>query len=538
VQRTKVIGPPGTGKTTWLIERAAWFIETGYDPASIVATTFTKPGRRAIREKVLQILKPKGLVKSSGETHWIGRTIHSICRELLDIPHENVLDDRKLKEFADAYHYKLSIFEAHSFGADGEYRDIMLETPEDFCLFFIDWWRHRMYPKAELAFSDFVKQHFADLPQDFSKPQLMLFLKRYDEFKRENHLWDFTDFLIGTLRERVCPEEIKLLFCDEAQDFSPLLLNVTVMWESKAERSFYIGDPNQALYGFMGGDHRLLADMPCEKTIQLTQSNRVPRIVWEKDKRLLEKFQLWYKEGYLPRDDDGFVVRGRAPFWSELPFQGKKVFIQHRTRRLAREFGEMLLDMGVPFKALRGRQSPLDKEEVRVVGLLERLGRGEAVTMGEMAKLIADTSFIPSALYLEKGAKTRMKKLAEQDPEKKVRRDNLPELGFNMRFVEKFVEGKFFDLVKLDEKERTYLVRAFRKYGSLLGRVEIYNGTVHAFKGEECHIAIINPTLTGRTAQALVAAPYEEAKIFHTALTRAREGVYILPSQRAMGFPI
>jgi len=536
--RTRVIGPPGTGKTSWAIRKVAEFIKAGYDPGSIVATTFTRSGRRAIKEKVRAILRSEGLLKGKAEDRWIGRTIHSICKELLGIPSKSVMDWKHLKDFADAYRYKLSLLESHSYDVDGEFRDVMLETADDYYLFFVDWWRHRMYPKPELAYPDFMKRFWKSLPGGFDKQRLMLFLKRYDEYKRENGLWDFADFLVGALRERACPEGIKILFCDEAQDLSPLLLNVTVMWESRAERSFYIGDPNQAIYGFMGGDHKLLAEMPCEEEIQLVRSNRVPRAVWEKDKRLLERFGLWYREDYLPRNEEGYVVRGRAPSWRELPFQGKKVFVMHRTRMLAREWGDMLIEMGIPFKALRGRQSPLDREEVKVVGLLERLAKGEAVTIQEMAELVADTSYIPSALYLERGAKTRMKRLAEQDPERPVTKHDLPELGFNMRFMAKFTEGKLFSLLKLDEREREYLIRAYRKYASVLGKVEIYNGTIHAFKGEECDIAVINPDLTKRTADGLVTSPQEEAKVFHTALTRAREGVYILYPQRGMGFPI
>jgi len=536
--RTKTIGPPGTGKTTWMINEVARLIEEGYDPQTVVATTFTRAGRRAIREKVANILKAKGVVKTQLEAHWLGRTIHSICKELLEISSEQVADDNKLKEFANHYRYNITVLGMRPTMLEGEFTDMVLQTVDDYCIFFVDWWRHRMYPKPELAYNDFVKERYREIPMGFTKQYVMSFLKNYEAWKQENGLWDFTDFLIGVLQERLYPEGIKVLACDEAQDFSPLLLNVVVFWESHAELSYFIGDYLQALYDWAGGNPDLLRKMPCEKTVFLSQSYRVPVAVWNEDKRIMSLHKCWYDQDYYPTNRAGFLTRYKMPDFSELVQSGKKVFIQHRTRRLAREFGEYLIDQGIPFYALRGPSSPLVRKETDVVDLLYRLRNGETVYLEEMADLIAETSIVRSAIYMERGAKARMSRLAEENPTQLVCLGDLPGLGFKDNFIKEVESGNVFNVLAMDDYEKQQLERAYRKYREKLGGVQIYNGTVHAFKGEECNIAIINPDLTYRTYLNWQANPISEAVVFHVALTRAREGVYILPPSRGMSFPL
>jgi len=62
--------------------------------------------------------------------------------------------------------------------------------------------------------------------------------------------------------------------------------------------------------------------------------------------------------------------------------------------------------------------------------------------------------------------------------------------------------------------------------------------TIHSYKGEECDFVFLNLDLTRRPMLSLQFNPQLEAIVWHVALTRAREGVYILPTQRAMKFPI
>ena len=538
MRRVKVIGPPGTGKTTWMINQIAELIRRGYEPSSILATTFTRPGRRAIRQKVMELLRPERLVRRKSDIHWLGRTIHSVCKELLGIESKYVIDYWKLKEFCNAYGYRITQDQDYSGEEEGEYKEMMLVTAEDYYLHFIEWARHRCITDFETALYKFTRAYMDELPPEFNVASLRTFVQRYEEWKKENSYWDFTDFLQAVVKERLRPEGIRVICVDEAQDLSPLLWKVVSIWAYGCEVAIFVGDYLQSLYEFSGGDPSLLRDCYANETVFLEQSHRVPKKVWELDKKVMTSFRHWYEKDYLPTGEEGFV---KAILPEELPRildTGKKVFVMHRTRKLAGDFGEYLLSCGVLFKALRGRKTAIQRKEFELAVMLKKLAEGGSVPIDEFASLVADTSLIPSALYMRHGAKTELKRIANDNPDMEVTKDKLSALGFNMEFIKRLEQGRIFDLIKMEEKEKRVMEKMFAHLGESVANIEIYNGTIHAFKGEECDIAVINPALTRKTMLNMLSDPQEEARCFHVAITRAREGVYILRGMGKAEFPL
>ena len=90
-------------------------------------------------------------------------------------------------------------------------------------------------------------------------------LALYAEFKDAHGLVDFTDQeqrALGLLddpgvRERL-RETLSLVFVDEFQDTSPIQLALFLKVSQIAERSFWVGDPKQAIFGFRGTDPELI----------------------------------------------------------------------------------------------------------------------------------------------------------------------------------------------------------------------------------------------------------------------------------------
>ena len=87
----------------------------------------------------------------------------------------------------------------------------------------------------------------------------------YDTYKTERGLLDYTDLevlflriledesLVASLRE-----EIQLAVVDEFQDTNPIQLALFLRLREIAERSIWVGDPKQAIYGFRGADAGLV----------------------------------------------------------------------------------------------------------------------------------------------------------------------------------------------------------------------------------------------------------------------------------------
>ena len=90
-------------------------------------------------------------------------------------------------------------------------------------------------------------------------------LGSYAEYKSRNGLIDFIDQEHVALRllddqdvSRQLAETLARVFVDEFQDTSPIQLALFLRVSQIAERSFWVGDPKQAIYGFRGTDPELI----------------------------------------------------------------------------------------------------------------------------------------------------------------------------------------------------------------------------------------------------------------------------------------
>ena len=86
----KVMGPPGTGKTTYLI-RALARATKHFDPSRIGAVSYTNAATEEIRTRAAQ----KAEIDLHSAQYF--RTIHSICFRLLNMTSDKVADEKILE---------------------------------------------------------------------------------------------------------------------------------------------------------------------------------------------------------------------------------------------------------------------------------------------------------------------------------------------------------------------------------------------------------------------------------------------------------
>ena len=91
----------------------------------------------------------------------------------------------------------------------------------------------------------------------------------FDKYKRENNLLDFDDleakFLelldIEAVKEDI-NKSVKYLFVDEFQDSNPIQLEIFQKLSDLVQvKSYWVGDPKQAIYGFRGSDSSLTTQL-------------------------------------------------------------------------------------------------------------------------------------------------------------------------------------------------------------------------------------------------------------------------------------
>ncbi len=87
----------------------------------------------------------------------------------------------------------------------------------------------------------------------------------FEEYKAKNRLVDYNDMeklFLDLLEKEEVQQEIKnrfkLVFVDEFQDSSPIQVKIFDKLSDLVEKSIWVGDPKQAIYGFRGSDTLLI----------------------------------------------------------------------------------------------------------------------------------------------------------------------------------------------------------------------------------------------------------------------------------------
>lgn len=237
----RIIGPPGTGKTSYLINRVQDELAQGVAPEQIVYTSFTKAA--SLEAKNRAISKFSGDYSADQFINF--STIHSICFRRIGLKRENVFAGSKIKEFCKVYGYDTSTHSQYA-DMDLELPTQVLQTESDYFEYFINWYRN-MQLGFDVAFNRFSMA--VDVPDNFNYASIKLYIQRRNDFKAQTNAFDFTDMLEYVLNNGITPgDDIKVIFQDEFQDLSPLLAQVASMWAKSAERYYIGGDVYQAIY--------------------------------------------------------------------------------------------------------------------------------------------------------------------------------------------------------------------------------------------------------------------------------------------------
>lgn len=232
---TKIFGPPGTGKTTTLLDAVDRELEAEVDPADITFVAFTRAAAAEAKQRAAHrfSLDFRELKNFS--------TIHSLCFRLLEIKPGEVVTFPKLVEFGKGHGYDFT-YRSDFF----EQREFALRTLGDYYITFNDWRRQLLYPNPEAAFPHFPPPPSERLIGIWTLAGAVRFIAVYNAWKRETGVVDFTDMLEQVLRRQLSPEP-EVLLVDEAQDCSPLQWRLIDLWSRRVQRFYLAGDDDQCV---------------------------------------------------------------------------------------------------------------------------------------------------------------------------------------------------------------------------------------------------------------------------------------------------
>nr|WP_263328299.1 ATP-dependent helicase [Neobacillus sp. Marseille-Q6967] len=259
-----VLAGAGSGKTRVLTARTAYMLhEKNIDPQSIMLVTFTSKAANEMKNR----LASYPFMKREKVNQLVTGTFHSIFYRILMFHEGNRwASDRLLKK---EWQRDKILKDA------GKKYDLSeKEFAFDLALQQIGFW------KNSLLFPDNVKAK-----SEWEEKTLLLY-KEYEEYKKQQGLFDFDDMLIGCYQ--LLHSNLQLLeyyqnrfqyfLIDEFQDINKVQYELIKVLSGKHQNVFAVGDDDQSIYAFRGSDPSYLLDFekdyPNAKLIHLEQNYR------------------------------------------------------------------------------------------------------------------------------------------------------------------------------------------------------------------------------------------------------------------------
>lgn len=488
-----ILGPPGTGKTTTLLNIVDQCLSQGVPPDRIGYFSFTKKAAREAIDRASQKfnLEAKQLP--------FFRTLHSMCFHTLGLSNADVFEGKKLLEFGDWLGVRLS----QSLKMDDS--TLFGFTEGDRALHMENMARVMCVPLRSL-----YDQNHDGLSWTFVD-RISRGLKKY---KTAKNLLDYTDMLDVFANGDWSPE-LDVLIVDEAQDLSLLQWEVVYKLASRSRRFIVAGDDDQAIYRWAGAAVEHFVGMRGNIQV-LGKSWRVPPEIQAVSNELIRKVKHRREKDWSPKDGVGQIDRVGSMF--DMDFSGDDILVLARNVFSLRALSKHLRREGHQFFL---RNTPSIKPSV--IGAVRRW---EDIRKGREIS-IDDARFLYEQMSSGKGIKRGYKKLPGHDDNMMVDLDWLRKNGGLL------TDKPWFDALDRIPREDLNYIRAVIQRGETLGKANIRLSTIHGAKGGESDHVVLIPDMATRTHQEMQTNPEDEARVWYVGVTRTRQKLSLIkPSDK------
>ena len=494
---TKVFGPPGSGKTTYLLSIVETELAGDVHPMKIGYFAFTKKAATEARDRA--ILKFPHLNPDTDFPFF--RTLHSLAYRCLGISTKDMMSPEHYKEFALEAGIELAIEsgdEEFAVKADNpilneiniaRIRGMDLRTHYNLSKMEIEWFHFEYVERA------------------------------YRHYKTSHSLLDFTDLLEHVLLEPERLPKLETLIIDEAQDLSRLQWRLVEQLSLRAQRCFLAGDDDQAVYTWAGADVASFLGFSGDVKI-LDQSYRVPSKIHALANRVVTRIKQRQPKVWKAREEEGSIS-----YYNDF----QQVDITHGNWLILASANYMLTDMhdwiksqGLLFER-HGQRSVSESILIAVLGW-EKLRKGGEVPF-HVLKVIY--KYLDSA-FIKHGHKM----LRTADQADMFTLDTLKE---KHGLLSDEIWHK--ELTKISEDRRDYMVSLLRRNTRLTGHVPIKLSTIHGAKGGEADNVLLLSDLSTRFAKDYDKNSDDINRLLYVGITRAKQTLHIvLPKNEQKGF--
>ena len=346
------LGPPGTGKTTTLLNIVQSAIGRGIPPERIAYLAFTRKAAYEAQERAM--------VQFNFDENRFPyfRTLHSLAFKQLGMQRDEVMTNTHYRKFGKALGVEFrGIYD----------EDLGLHTGDglgDKC--------SRLESLARVGIRTIEDQYNITQVNDLTLHAVKQYHHSLMKYKKENGLYDFTDMLESY--ESTLPIDICII--DEAQDLSSLQYKMAIRASLSASEVYIAGDDDQAIFGWAGADITKFLSLKGKKRI-LPKSYRIPSSVHSLAGDVVKRIKNRYPKEWQPRDEKGSVEYVVSEQDIDFSAEGTWMLLS-RSKYLLNRYKQAVRQQGFAYN-IYGKSS-LDSEETRAIISWEKMRKGESIS--------------------------------------------------------------------------------------------------------------------------------------------------------------
>ena len=349
-----IIGPPGTGKTTRLLDIMETEIKNGVQPNRIAFCSFTK---KAAEEAADRAMDRFGFSRKD-LPHF--KTNHSLAFYNAGIKKKDVVGPKDLKVIGEHLGLKFNL----RYGMT-EVSPYTINKGDQY-LFIDGFSRARMI--EPMVIWDKI------LRDELNWYEFLRFQDTYNQYKKDRNLVDFADML----KMGDAPIDVDVLIIDEAQDLSTAQWHFIRNTFSKAKRVYIGGDDDQAIFSWSGADVEYFLGIKGEREI-LRHSYRIPKKVHDFAESISSRIRHRTKKEYIPRKEEGSVSYWNAP--DHVDLSSGTWLLLARNAYLLDELQKTVKNQGYIY-SVKG-EIAANSTHIRAIQLWERGRKGQLLTDAE-----------------------------------------------------------------------------------------------------------------------------------------------------------
>jgi DNA helicase-2/ATP-dependent DNA helicase PcrA len=484
------LGPPGTGKTTRLLQVVEQELSNGVRPDQIAFVAFTRKAAYEARQRA----REKFGFTDDDLPYF--KTLHSFAFKMLALDKSRVMDNQDYQEIGTAIGMTFGMI----YEEDTDLPTGAGDKKGNNCAYLEQIARLTGKGLAETC-TKYAMERYYDVK---------LYSDALHNYKKSRNKVDFTDMMEMFIEEGDCPS-LKVVIVDEAQDLTPLQWRAADKILAVAERVYIAGDDDQAIYEWAGADvQRFLSLRGDFET--LPTSYRLPRCIHKKACRVLTSIHRRYEKVWAPKDEEGRIFYYNDS--DQVDYSLGTWLLLCRNRYTLNNLCATMKRLGYPY-VMFGKSS-VDNDNVKALVAWETLRKGEAVNF-DQARLLCRK--------LREGA---IPKTAAKSYFNAAESDHILMKDFIAAGLVVPPSEDWMTALHMPDSSREYYRSIRRKGESLLAAPRIIVSTIHQAKGGEADHVLITPDMSEACYQGMKNNSDVEGRVFYVAVTRAKHTLHIM----------